>query len=104
MAKYLFTYHGGKMPEGEEAIAEMMAAWGAWFESMGEAVLDGGNPVMTSATVASDGSTSDGGGANPVGGYGLFEAASMDAATEMAKGCPVLTSGGSVEVGETIDM
>jgi hypothetical protein len=104
MAKYLFSYHGGKMPEGEEAIAEMMAAWGAWFESMGETVLDGGNPVMTSATVASDGSTSDGGGANPVGGYGLFEAASMDAATEMAKGCPVLTSGGSVEVGETIDM
>ena len=104
MAKYLFSYHGGKMAEGEEAIAEMMAVWGAWFESMGDAVLDGGNPVMTSMTVASDGSTSDGGGANPVGGYGLFEAASMDAATEMAKGCPVLASGGSVEVGETIDM
>ena len=104
MAKYLFSYHGGKMPEGEEAVAEVMAAWGAWFESMGASVLDPGNPVMTSVTVAGDGSTSEGGGANPVGGYGLFEAADMDAASEMAKGCPVLASGGSVEVGETIDM
>ena len=104
MAKYLFSYHGGKMPEGEEAMAKEMAAWGAWFESMGASVLDPGNPVMTSMTVASDGSTSDGGGANPVGGYGLFEAASLDAAADMAKGCPVLASGGSVEVGETIDM
>ena len=104
MAKYLFSYHGGKMAESDEEMQELMAAWGAWFESLGPAILDGGNPIMTSSTVASDGSSSDGGGANPVTGYGLFEADSMAAAIEMAKGCPVLAAGGSVEVGETIDI
>ena len=28
MAKYLLVYHGGRMPEGEEAQAKVMAAWG----------------------------------------------------------------------------
>ena len=31
MAKYLFVYHGGKNPESEEEVAEVLDAWGAWF-------------------------------------------------------------------------
>ena len=67
-------------------------------------MLDGGNPVAMTKTVASDGSVSDGGGTNPLSGYSLLEADSLDAAVEMAKGCPILTSGGSVEVCQAIDM
>ena len=105
MAKYLFSYHGGSgMPQGEEEQAKLMAAWGAWFGTLGESVVDGGNPIGASMTVASDGSTSSGGGANPATGYSLVSASSIEEAVEKAKGCPVLANGGSVEVSETIEM
>lgn len=105
MTKYVFSYHGGGgMPETEAEQAELMQAWGAWFESLGSAVVDGGNPIGETRTVGADGSIAEGGGANPVNGYGLFEAADLAAALDMAKGCPVLTGGGSVEVGEAIEM
>ena len=105
MAKYVFGYHGGKgMPETAEEQEQLMAAWGAWFETLGPAVLDGGNPFGPAKTVASDGSVTDGGGANPLGGYSIVDAPSLDAAVDMAKGCPVLENGGNVEVCEAIDM
>ena len=75
MAKYLFVYHGGKRVTGETEMKKVMDAWGAWFGSMGTAVIDGGNPVGKSSTVRSDGSVSNDGGANPASGYSLIEAA-----------------------------
>lgn len=104
MAKYLLAYHGGARPESEAEQQAVMAAWGQWFESLGPAVVDPGAPVAVTRTVGSDGSVSDGGGANPVTGYSVLEAASLDDAAEKAKGCPILGAGGSVEVAETIEM
>jgi len=104
MAKYLFVYHGGKMPETKEEQAQVMDAWGKWMGGMGAAMVDGGNPVGKSATVLSDGSVTDDGGANPVSGYSLVEAKTVAEALAHAKGCPILAAGGSVEVAETIDM
>ena len=104
MAKYLFVYHGGKKPDTEEGMAEVMDKWGKWFGSMGADVIDGGNPVGMSSTVLSDGSVVDNGGSNPVSGYGLIEASDLDDALSKAKGCPVLEVGGSVEVAIAIDM
>jgi hypothetical protein len=37
-------------------------------------------------------------------GYSVVSADSLDAATKMAAGCPVLTDGGIVEVYETFDV
>ncbi|MGI9607883.1 MAG: YciI family protein [Acidimicrobiales bacterium] len=104
MAKYVLAYHGGGMPETEAEQAAVMEAWGAWFGSMGAAVLDGGAPVGQASTIASDGSTSPGGGSNPVTGYSLIQADDLNSAIALAKGCPILDGGGSVEVAETIDM
>jgi hypothetical protein len=104
MAKYLFVYHGGSRPETKEAQAKTMAAWGQWFGSMGKALIDGGNPVGPSSTVRSNGSVVKDGGANPASGYSLVEAASLDAALAIAKGCPLLAAGGSVEVAQAMDM
>jgi hypothetical protein len=104
MAKYLFVYHGGKNPETEAEVTEVINSWGEWMGGMGAAVIDGGNPVGMSSTVNSDGSVSDNGGANPASGYGLFEAPDLSDALEKAKGCPILSSGGTIEVAEAIDM
>ena len=104
MPKYVFAYHGGGMAQTEAAQAEAMAAWGAWFGTLGAAILDGGNPTGAAKTLAADGSVRDGGGANPISGYTVVDATDLDAAVTLAKGCPILSSGGSVEVAETIDM
>ena len=104
MAKFLYIYHGGKKPDSQEEIDKIMQEWGAWFGSMGDAVVDGGNPVGLSHTVISDGSIVDNGGSNPVSGYSIVTADSQDNATRMAQECPILKSGGSVEVAEIINM
>ncbi len=101
MANYLLVFHGGGMAETEEAQQKSMAEWGAWYEQMGSAVVDGGNPTSQARTINSDGSVSDGGGANPATGYAIIAADSLDAAVELASGCPIVKDGGSVEVAET---
>lgn len=103
MPKFMYIYHGGKAPESPEEGAKVMAAWTAWFEGMGALVVDGGNPAGLSKTVSASGVAEDG-GANPVSGYSLVNAADHDAAVEMAKGCPILSDGGTVEVAEAMEM
>ncbi len=104
MAKYLFVFHGGKAPTDQAEIKKTMDAWGAWYGSMGAAVIDGGNPVGKSYTVKPDGSLADNGGANPASGYSLIEAKDVKDAHAKAKACPILMSGGSIEIAQAIDM
>ena len=100
MSSYLFVYHGGGMPETESEATKVFTKWQNWMVGMGDAVIDGGNPVGMSSTVHSDGTVSDNGGSNPVSGYGIFSAESLEAALTHAKCCPILDIGGSVEVAE----
>ncbi len=102
MAKYIFAYHGGAAPESPEEGAEVMAKWNAWLGGLGDAVVDGGNPAGPSKTVSASG-VADDGGANPISGYSLVQADSIDQAVEMAKGCPIMDHG-TVEVAEAMDM
>ena len=102
MAKYLFAYHGGGPPEPGTG-QQVMQDWMDWFGELGSAIVDGGQPAGDWKTVASDGSVSADGGDNPVMGYSVIEADSLDAAAEMAKGSPQLKAGGSVEVVELFD-
>lgn len=105
MAQFVLGYHGGGGEGQTEAeMAEIMGAWGAWMGSLGSALVNPGNPIAASATIGTDGSVSDGGGSNPLTGYSVIEADSLDTAVTLAKGCPIFASGGSVEVGETVPM
>jgi ribosome-associated toxin RatA of RatAB toxin-antitoxin module len=104
MAKYVFVYKGGGgMAQTEEAQQAAMAAWGQWFGQLGAAVVDGGNPFGPSKSVSPAGKVTDG-GPSGLSGYSIVNAGSLDAAAEMAKGCPVLASGGTVDVYETFDV
>ncbi len=102
MPKYVFAYHGGKAPESPEEGAKVMAAWEAWMNGLGEAIVDPGNPVGMSKTVTGSG-VEDNGGSNPLSGYTLVNADSIEAACEMAKGCPILVDG-TIEVAEAREM
>jgi hypothetical protein len=102
VANYLLAYHGGGgMAQDEASRNKIMAQWGKWFADLGATLVDGGNPVMRAKTISSKGAVSDGGGQNPVSGYSVIKADSLDAAVKLAQGCPVLTGGGSIEVAET---
>ncbi|WP_108879821.1 YciI family protein [Anderseniella sp. Alg231-50] len=102
MPQFIFAYHGGKMPEDPYEGAKLMARWEAWMAGLGKAVVNPGHPVGKSSTVTSSGVTDDG-GSNPLSGFSLVEADSMDAAIEMARGCPHIEHG-SIEIAETMAM
>ena len=88
MANYLLVHHGGGAPESEAEQATVMQAWTDWFGKLGPAIVDGGNPASQSKAVAADGSVSDVGD-DPVTGYSIVKADSLDEALELAKGCPI---------------
>jgi hypothetical protein len=104
MAKFAFIYHGGSAPSSPEEGEKIMAAWGAWMGLIGENLVDGGNPFGQSQTVNSDGSVAGDGGTNPASGYSLVDVADGDAAAEIAKTCPILEAGGSVEICPAMEM
>ncbi len=103
MSKYVLTYTGGGgMASTPAELEKAMAEWNAWFGTLGSDLVDGGNPFGPGKAIGSDGSVSDATGR--LSGYSIVTAASLDAATGIAKGCPVLSDGGTVEVYEAIDM
>ena len=104
MATYLLVYHGGSMPETEEERGSVMQAWGDWFGKLGGALKDPGNPVSQTRTIDSSGAVSNGGGNGHASGYSIIEADSLDSAVALAKGCPVLLGGATIEVAETFDV
>jgi hypothetical protein len=103
MANYLLLYKGGGMPESEAAGKLVMAAWGDWMKTVGENLVDAGNPCSNSKSVTQGGETSDVSGA-PVTGYSVIKADSMEAAVTCASMVPLVVDGsGSCDVYETYD-
>jgi hypothetical protein len=102
MANFVLAYKGGSMAETPEAQEAAMQAWMGWFGTLGTAVVEGGNPFGASTAVKSDGSRAAATAA--LTGYSVLQADSIDAAADLAKGCPVLASGGTVEVYEALPM
>ncbi len=99
MSNYIFAYHSGKEHEDPEGG---MARWKAWVSRFADAFVSPGTPLKKSKTVSSERVT-DGGGVNPLMGFSIVKADSMDAALEMAKCCPHLEIG-TIEVAEMLEM
>ena len=103
MSNYIIAYHGGRKPESPEEGAKHMAKWKAWVGGLGDAAVNPGTPLGKSRIVSSAG-VSDDGGSNPMSGFSVVKADNMDAALEMAKACPFLELGGTLEVAEMMEM
>jgi hypothetical protein len=99
MANFLLTFHGGRMPETKEQQDQVMKAWTDWFGTLGDALVDGGNPISQARAISPDGSVMD--ATSAPSGYSILKADSLDAAVALAKGCPVLAGGATVVVAET---
>lgn len=83
-----------RVPPGFTPSAEGFAAWNAWFERLGDHLVDRGNPAFTAISVgACETDTA-------LGGYTLITAESLDAATALVADHPLVSRGGGLEVAE----
>ncbi len=103
MPQYILVYLGSDHPTEPEESKQNFAKYKEWLASLGVSVISPANPFKDTRTVNSDGSVTTG-STTAMSGYTIIEADSMDAALEMAKACPFLDIGGSLEVAELVEM
>jgi hypothetical protein len=107
MAKFLFVYRGAIDAAARmtpEAMQQHMQKWQTWIvDGLQKGwILDPGDGltpegrVVNAKKVVMDGPFVE--AKEIVGGYSIVQADTIDAAAELAKGCPGLLAGGSVEV------
>jgi hypothetical protein len=107
MANFLFVYRSNGDARAKMAPEEMQRMLEKWQNWIGEGLrqgwmLDAGDAlkqegrVVNARKVVTDGPFVE--SKEVVGGFSLVKADTLDAAAELAKGCPVLLRGGTVEV------
>jgi len=102
MKLYLLLSSGGRVPNDAGERAAAMKELTAWFGRLGNALVDGGAALTGKAkSVSSDATVSEGTAAAAVNGYTIIRADSLDAATGIAQGSPLVRSGFTVTVYET---
>ncbi len=105
MANYLLLYSGGMgMAMEPEEQQKIMAEWGAWYEKMGTAVVDGGAPFADSKHLRGNGIEDGPLGDTPATGYTVISSDSLDAAAAACEDHPHLRHGGQVQVFTCVDM
>jgi len=103
MPQYIITYLGGDHPSSPEEGKQHFARYKEWLSSLGDSAVSPANPLKNTNTVNPDGSVTSG-GISTMSGYTILETDSMEMALEMAKACPFLDIGGSLEVSELVPM
>jgi hypothetical protein len=96
MKKFVFIYNAS--PERGNDTDE---DWFAWFKSIGENLIDIGNPIQGGVLVKGGSSTELTSFTDFVGGYSLISAESIEEAITIAQGCP---SAAGVRVFEALPM
>jgi hypothetical protein len=103
MPQYVIAYLGGNQPSSLEEGKKHMAKYMEWLNSLGDSAVSPMNPFKDTHTVKPEG-TSAPGSVTKMSGFTIINADSMDAALALAKSCPFLEIGGSLEVSELMQM
>jgi hypothetical protein len=106
MASFLYIFRGGRDQElSPQEMQKNMQKWADWIQALtktgnfkaGEPLeRSGGKVLKGKKKLVSDGPYAE--AKDVVGGYLLVTAKNLDEATELARGCPIFESEGSVEV------
>ena len=87
MNKFMFLYKGFVTP-----TPEIGRSWMEWFSQVGETMADSGNPMTGGVEVTPDAVNEIELGTESFTGYSIVNADSMEAAVELAKTNPMITS------------
>ena len=101
MQKFILAYYGGNRPATQEEGAAHMQNWMSWMNGLGDAVVDAGNPYGPAKTVSASGVSDS---SNTLNGTTLVQAETIEVAIEMAKSCPHLDLGGTIDVAVAMQM
>ena len=103
MPNYVIVYLGGNQPSSPEEGKRHFSKYMEWLSALGDSAVSPANPLKNTQTVNPDGSVTTG-GTTSMSGYTIIEADSMGSALSVAKACPFLDIGGSLEVSELAEM
>ncbi len=112
MKDFLFVFRDKGTPTNisPDEMQAMTKRWMDWIGGIAaqNKLGDRGNRLFPSGKVVKPGNVITDGPYSEIkesiGGYSIVKANSLEEATELAKGCPGLTVGGSVEVREIREM
>ncbi|HUL58512.1 MAG TPA: YciI family protein [Anaeromyxobacteraceae bacterium] len=106
MASFMLIFRGGNnRGDSAEQMQQHMQKWVGWFEGLtrsgayqgqGAPLEPGGKVVRGAGKTVSDGPYAE--AKDLVGGYAIIQARDLEAAVEIARGCPTHEKGGIVEV------
>jgi hypothetical protein len=96
MKKFVIFHYGYEHP-----THEIMDAWGKWFASIGDKIVDPGSPLGPGIEISRSGIKELPMGLEALTGYTVINADNMDEAEKIAKECPMITS---VRVYEAMSM
>ena len=96
MKKFVIFHYGY-----ENHTPEIMSAWGKWFESIGDKMVDPGSPLGPGKEISPSGTKELPLGTESLTGYTVIRASNMDEAEKIAESCPMITS---VRVYEAMSM
>lgn len=99
MNTYVLSFRGHPASGSGDDLAEK---WGAWMAELGSSIANPGSRVGDTATVSADGAADL--APSVLSGFMLLNADTLSAATDLARGCPGLAYGVSVEVGELVEL
>lgn len=98
MGKYVLIYHGGSAPESDEEKDQVMAAWGAWIQSAGEALVDIGNPFGPPVSIGGEAS-------DPATGYSIIDSENVDGVKGLLGNHPMADAPGArIDIHEAHNM
>ena len=86
MKKFIFLTIGFVTP-----TPEIMEAWGKWFETIADKMVDGGHHFGSGIEITLDGTEELPLGLDSITGYMLINAENLEEAEKIAKTCPIIT-------------
>ena len=103
MKQFVLVYLGGNHPSSPEEANRHFEKYMGWLTSLGESVVIPTIPLKDTTTIHPDGKI-EVGGSSAMSGFTILKAESLEAALTIAKECPFLEIGGSLEVSEMMQM
>jgi hypothetical protein len=102
VSNYVLTYYGFPRFTRPEDGSGYMTKWRAWMGELGEAMVNPGTPMNAGKTLSADG-VADTARGEPLTGFSIVKADSLDAAVALARSCPHLAHG-TIDVAQAMDM